>query len=150
MDNFIEYYDELIEKAENNIKMLDNNDQAILYVYIKIQMLIFRHIFEEGYDLVNDSFVFIQENNHEAINKMNENNLLELCESAKEINYLNNTLVNYFIVPNLNKIENINHVLNLGLNKYFELDTSLSNEEKDYYKKELFSKAINDFKKLNL
>lgn len=132
MKNFNIYYDNILEEAEDEPSNIDYKTQAELYVYVKLQLYFFKLIFENDTENMNENYLFGNYDNANKINELNENKYMELCESAKEVYYINNTLVKYFLVANLKKC-NISIKLGLfqsALDKYFELDTSLTNDEK--------------------
>lgn len=116
-----------------------------LYIFLKFQI----HISNKFLELNGiDSDLIINIDGHDKkSNEVNENDFIRLCNSAK---FLFNTDISFtpvFIerMKQTLKVSEITFYLDLSIKKYFDLDTSMTEKERNEFSEMIRQKILEDW-----
>lgn len=142
MENFSNYYMSIIKNIKDILsEFKSSNDfnscQKIfdLYIFLKIQNYLNVGTVCEDYTELNDDKFFIIDGKIKLSKNMSDEEYLEMCNSAKFLYDLNNVITPLIktissVLELIDDCNKISEFLKFSIEKYYSLDSSITEEEK--------------------
>lgn len=145
IQDITQYYNSLISKCFKND--LFNDEIVELYVFNKIQLFISQELISDDITNLNDDMKFYSDGKIKNCNSMNDNEYIIACNNAK----VKFQIDKYFCKKYIHFIENfiehkqLQNLLQLAINKYYEKDESITENEKISFNNHLKNIIFQDF-----
>ena len=136
---FETYY---LNLMKNNVVM----DSAFdIYIFLKLQLMLFEKVVTEDITKIGNDLKTIVNEKTLNISNLNEFEYMEICKFAKkEYDFFQGIKPLIFLICQTSPNYEVQNCLNSSIDKYYSLDVSLTDDEKQEYRQFLIAEIKND------